>query len=876
MKKISILIITLFSFLQTFASHIAGGELFYEYLGPGNGANTNKYKVTMRLFRDCHSVGQTLATERVVIGIYRSNELSLFTKLDLALQSPAPVIELNTKAIPCLLNAPEVCFQIGIFTGTIDLPSTPGGFTLSWIRCCRIEDIGNVVGAGIGGTFVTKIPGTALLSSGNNSSPQFAIKDTALVCQNKSFVLDFGASDPDSDLLTYSFCDAYSGGSSNNPNPGTSPGGVPSSLSLSPLPYGSTFNGQNPLGAGVKINSQTGKITGIAPSAGRYVINVCVTEWRNGVAINEHRKDFILQVGNCDYTAAEPIPFSGAYCKDFKVTFSNNSLSAGIRGYSWDFGVPGSTTDTSSLAQPVFTFPDTGLYKVRLIVRAEAGCVDTGMTTLGVYPGFKPDFDITGSCFEAPFEFKDKSTANYGVINSWSWNFGNLLTLADSSALKNPTYKYADTGRRNVSLIVTSSKGCTESITKTVTVLNKPYLALSFKDTLICSIDTLQLKAEGTGAFAWKPANNILNANTANPLVYPKNPTTYTVTLTENGCVATDTVRVNVLNFLSVKAGNDTSICSNDTVRLNSVSEALQYQWSPTSGISGIATSRNVVAKPAATTTYVITANLGNCQAKDSVKITVVPYPAANAGADATICFGKDAPLAANITGSSFNWSPSNSLTNATTLTPIAKPTQTTTYLLTVTDTAGCGRPVYDTVTIKVVPKVNAFAGNDTIILANQPLQLNASGGTVYSWSPSIGMNNPSIANPVVFLSASYDSITYKVRVGVPEGCIEEDELKVKLFKTGPDIFVPTAFTPNHDGRNDFLKPIAVGMKATGSFKVYNRWGQLVYSSAVVGPGWDGTLGGKEQAPGTYVFTAEGTDYLGKSVIKKGTVVLIR
>jgi gliding motility-associated-like protein len=331
-----------------------------------------------------------------------------------------------------------------------------------------------------------------------------------------------------------------------------------------------------------------------------------------------------------------------------------------------------------------------------------------------------------------------------------------------------------------------------------------------------------------------------------------------------------------VLNFLSVKAGNDTSICSNDTVRLNSVSEALQYQWSPTSGISGIATSRNVVAKPAATTTYVITANLGNCQAKDSVKITVVPYPAANAGADATICFGKDAPLAANITGSSFNWSPSNSLTNATTLTPIAKPTQTTTYLLTVTDTAGCGRPVYDTVTIKVVPKVNAFAGNDTIILANQPLQLNASGGTVYSWSPSIGMNNPSIANPVVFLSASYDSITYKVRVGVPEGCIEEDELKVKLFKTGPDIFVPTAFTPNHDGRNDFLKPIAVGMKATGSFKVYNRWGQLVYSSAVVGPGWDGTLGGKEQAPGTYVFTAEGTDYLGKSVIKKGTVVLIR
>ncbi|GEO10271.1 PKD domain-containing protein [Segetibacter aerophilus] len=877
MKKLSILLITIFSFLQTFASHIAGGELFYEYIGQGNSTNTNKYRVTMRLFRDCHSIGQTLQTERVVIGIYRTSGLTLYSKIELALQSPTPSIQLNTNAIPCLVNAPEVCFQIGVFTGTIDLPSTADGFTLSWVRCCRIENIGNLeTTTGIGGTFVTKIPGQGILPSGNNSSPQFLIKDTALVCQNKNFILDFGATDSDGDQLTYSFCDAYSGGTSTNPNPGTSPAGIPSSLSLNSLPYGAGFSGQSPLGASVKINPQTGKITGVAPAAGRYVINVCVTESRNGVAINEHRKDFILQVGDCDYTAAEPVPFTGAYCKDFKVTFSNNSSSSNIQSYFWDFGVTGSIADTSSSAQPTFTFPDTGSYKVKLIVRAAAGCVDTGITTLSVYPGFKPDFDFTGSCFQAPFNFNDKSTVTYGAINSWRWNFGDVSTAADTSRIKNPTYQYSDTGRRSVSLTVTSTKGCTETITKTVAVTDKPFLSLPFKDTLICSIDTLQLKAEGTGSFVWKPANNIINPNSANPLVYPKATTTYAVTVTENGCVASDTVRVNVLSFINVNAGADTSICIADSFLLRPLSQALQYQWTPTSQLSGSSNSKNVVAKPTTTTTYVVTANLGKCQARDSIKVVVAPYPVAKAGVDAAICFGDQVPLAATITGSSFRWSPANSLANETTLTPIAKPSQTTAYILAVSDTLGCAKPVYDTVMVKVIPKINAFAGNDTSIVANQPLQLNATGGSTYLWSPSTGMNNPSIANPTVTLGASYDSILYRVRVGVPEGCVQEDEVKVKVFKTGPDIFVPTAFTPNHDGKNDYFKPIAVGMKGLSSFKVFNRWGQLVYSSSVIDLGWDGTLGGKEQAPGTYVFLAEGTDYLGKTVFKKGTVILIR
>jgi gliding motility-associated-like protein len=228
------------------------------------------------------------------------------------------------------------------------------------------------------------------------------------------------------------------------------------------------------------------------------------------------------------------------------------------------------------------------------------------------------------------------------------------------------------------------------------------------------------------------------------------------------------------------------------------------------------------------------------------------------------------------IVGSRFSWSPGNSLQNTTTLNPLAGPTSTTKYLLTVFDTLGCPKPVTDTVTVKVIPPIKAFAGNDTAIVANQPLQFNASGGSIYSWSPATGISNPNIANPTVTLSPSVDSITYRVRVSIEEGCFAIDDAKVLVFKTGPDIFVPSAFTPNNDGKNDLLQPIAVGVKNFNYFKVYNRWGQLVYNGSMLSRGWDGRVAGRDQATGTFVYVASAIDYLGNTITKKGTVVLIR
>ena len=243
------------------ARHVAGGELFYEYLGPG-APGTSNYKITLRLFRDCSSSGPLLENENVTAGIYANNILVI--SLPLPLFGAVNTISLNTSAFPCLVGSVNVCYQMAIYSSNVNLPDNSIGYTLSRIGCCRVDKVSNLSQiSNVGSNYVTKIPGTASLSSGHNSSPQFLVKDTALVCANKSFTLDFGAEDPDKDILTYSFCDAFTSGSGTNNLP------PPINLNLVSLPYGFSYSGTSPLGSRVQINPTTGIISGIAPPEGQ-------------------------------------------------------------------------------------------------------------------------------------------------------------------------------------------------------------------------------------------------------------------------------------------------------------------------------------------------------------------------------------------------------------------------------------------------------------------------------------------------------------------------------------------------------------------------------------------------------------------------------
>ena len=165
-----------------------------------------------------------------------------------------------------------------------------------------------------------------------------------------------------------------------------------------------------------------------------------------------------------------------------------------------------------------------------------------------------------------------------------------------------------------------------------------------------------------------------------------------------------------------------------------------------------------------------------------------------------------------------------------------------------------------------------ADAGNDTVIIARNPFRLHASGGSSYNWLPALGLDNPSVPNPVALLQ---EDITYTLSVTTPEGCKDDDIIHIKIFR-GSKIAVPGAFTPDNDGLNEILRPVAEGIKTLHFFSIYNRWGNQVFSTKTMNTGWDGNHNGTKQPPGVYVWMLRATDYAGKQYDLKGTSVLVR
>ena len=147
--------------------------------------------------------------------------------------------------------------------------------------------------------------------------------------------------------------------------------------------------------------------------------------YRNGVLINEHRKDFIVNVTDCDFAGVtlDPKPVS---CDGFSVDFSNDNNSPQNQTFYWEFGDPASgALDTSTLQTPTHVYTDTGAFVYKLVINRGQQCSDSATQIRKVYPGFFPGFKITGRCVNAAIQFTDTTKSKYGLVNSWRWDFGN-------------------------------------------------------------------------------------------------------------------------------------------------------------------------------------------------------------------------------------------------------------------------------------------------------------------------------------------------------------------------------------------------------------------------------------------------------------------
>ncbi|MFT4204123.1 MAG: PKD domain-containing protein [Chitinophagaceae bacterium] len=878
MKKFVFLLVIIATFysIAAHAHHIKGGWIGYKYLS--STSTTSSYQITVYLYVDCNN--ETSYTASVVLGAFDA-ATNVEYKEEEVLTTTNNILEKGTFS-PCIVNAPEICYNVYQYTTTFALPNNTAGYNLNVQFRSRVEDIINIYNSDKTGiSMFTTIPGT--VTSGNttvdahtNSNPEFAFLDTSVVCYGSKISIPFSATDPDGDVLKYYFGAGKDASSTVNSALLT-----PAAPPYTDLTYVSPYTATSPLGASVTIDSTTGIISGTAPTTvGEYVIAVYAQEWRDGVLINTTKKELQINVTDCSLQSASLDP-SYINCKDYTFTFTNNATTTNAT-YLWDFGVENDESDTSSAVSPTYTYADTGTYTLKLKVGTSAECTDSTTTEIKVYPGFVPDFEATGNCMLSPSQFTDLTvTGGNGTVNSWDWDFGD----SGSSTEQNPSHQYTTAGDYKVLLQVGSDKGCSDTVSKTFTVFSTIDLQPLFTDTLICYKDSVQLIVNSPYAqtYQWTPSDaSISDANVYNPIVYPTVNTAYTVTSTNGDCTGTATINVNLLKELTLVA-DDLYACIGDSATFNVSSLATKYNWTRTSGNDALddSTSKQPSLLVSGYDAYHILATYGtHCSVENDVQVLAAPYPTlAIQTNDTAICLGNSVQLTATGNTTDDTWSP----TNETGATITVSPTQTTSYIIDGYDrNSYCSKHVQDTVIVAVAPTFVIALTRDTNIVVNQPLVLQPTTNQpertyTYLWSPSSYLSNTDSSVTVANIPKGITLQYYALYMTDTYGCKANAEITVHIFQTGTDIFVPTGFTPNNDGKNDVIRPILAGIKQFNYFKIFNRWGQLVYSTQTEGEGWNGNLNGQQQPSGsTYIYTVSGVDYNNKKIEKKGTIVLIR
>ncbi len=348
-----------------------------------------------------------------------------------------------------------------------------------------------------------------------------------------------------------------------------------------------------------------------------------------------------------------------------------------------------------------------------------------------------------------------------------------------------------------------------------------------------------------------------------------------------NGCTANTIVTVGLTDNMFLDAGPDVIICAeaSHTFDIQTNAETNVFTWTadPSSPVSlDDARIKNPTASPMQPTTYTLTATWGSCSRTEQVFVDVLRKPVPFAGEDVFICQDDSTVLNASVSNTSgtvnYSWSPAASVREPDNATTWVVPGGTTMYIVTVTDNYGCNFSVSDSVLVTMQPPVPAFAGNDTTAILGVPHKLMGSGGTSYTWTPSGVLDDPFVANPMATLT---QDTRFTLVVQDFAGCTGYDTVFVKVYE-GPTYYVPNAFTPNGDGLNDIFRAIPVGIASTDWFRVFNRYGQVVFETNQWLKGWDGRYQGKDQPVGVYIWIVKGKDRLGRTVEEKGTVTLIR
>lgn len=759
------------------ATHLVGGMIGYRCVG------NNQYIIFAYRYRDCSSpVNAALPPNfDIVIAPINNSSISNDT-INLSRQSNTQIqiVPINLCHVPTNTYCVEEHYYE---SDTLTLTANSDGYDIYNLDepgfngarqpgdCCRNASVNNIINPGnVGQVLHSRIPNPGAWNC--NSSPEFVNYPPVEVCLDDSIRFDHSASDPDGDSLVYYFCEALD----QSPyDPSVYP-------PFDSVPYSGVYSSAYPMPSSprLKIDSVTGFMTGEPTSLGLYVVTVCVDEYRNGTRLGRYRREVQMKVVECTVQTEAEIEGNASTpglilaCDTTLVQFENGTSDTTPQTtYFWDFGVTGSSSDTSTLFEPSFNYPDSGTYQVMLIINKGYPCSDTAFATVLVYPGIEADFGADAPyCVGQPVNFHDSSTVAYGYINSYFWNFGDAGSASNTGIGPNPIHVYNNPGTYDIKLDITSSKGCQDSITKSIEVSPRPTLSTPNRVDL-CDGDSIHIDITTDATqFTWSP-NTFMDCDTCeDPLVWPPTNMAYNVTVTNSaGCSRSkNAIIVNVVQPPVADAGPTKYLCSSSVRLQGSYSGGVgapSYSWSPAAGLS-CTNCPKPWATPNQTTVYTLTVTMSTgCSDSDTVTVFTSNLSVTASTNDHDICPGDSTRINANsnTSGVIYNWSPGTGLSDSGIANPMASPAVTTVYTIEITDPVSTCIS-QDTVIVRVHTPVGIEAGPDTSICINESVLLRASKGSAYQWSsdPALSCSNcqNTLATPVItsmFTVSGIDSV---------------------------------------------------------------------------------------------------------------------
>ncbi|MDV6224182.1 gliding motility-associated C-terminal domain-containing protein, partial [Flavitalea sp. BT771] len=482
------------------------------------------------------------------------------------------------------------------------------------------------------------------------------------------------------------------------------------------------------------------------------------------------------------------------------------------------------------------------------------------------------------------------------TVNTGARTTENISTCQPSYTL--PSGIIVSTSGTYTSVLKTIS-GCDSVITTNLKIFPAPNLVVTDPPTT-CSPAAIDLTAAAITAGSsagltytyWQDAACTIAVG--NPAAIKTSGTYYIKAANAGGCFLMKPVNVAITSTPSLVINNPATACMPSSIDLTAPSitagsdpgMTYTYWQDPACTIA--------LGNPAAITTggtyYIKASAVGGCFTIRPVKATFNQLPTAAFNGNQSICPGVNTSLPVTFTGQA-PWTltysdGSNTYTIANILTPnydlIVAPVATTIYTIqSVSDAACSNNSIGSTATVDVKPSIPGirYPTVDAFAFVPTPLSARSPGSNYsYSWSPAIGLDLPNIQDPMFTFGTS---VQYKITLISDSGCVTVDTILVRIINPNdtsltPDLWVPKAWTPNKDGVNDRLYPITYHIRQLKYFRIFDRWGQLMFETNILHNGWDGMYKGQKQVMDVYTWTVEAIGDDGSVIKKSGNSILLR